>query len=167
MATRSSGGGGNFFSRNIAQNYPDDCDMLFFCEKNAQTYRLCYKGAPISSKRCSPAEKNLMLMFSQVVHRTQLMDETVKQLDLNLGQLLRKADRTTERRETTPRVEQSQAASLVNGSGTATATPFVSPETAFDRDSYTANLPHATAESSQRLRRTPGERRRGPEPEDS
>ena len=106
--------GGSFFTRPTQQHYGENCDMLFFCEKNAQTYRLCYSGAPLTSKRCAPADKNLMLMFSEAVHRMQLMDDTVKQLQNELSRVQQRPESSApQRSESTHRFEQSQAASLI------------------------------------------------------
>jgi len=38
-------------------NHDEDCDMIDICEKLDVARNLCYKGADVIFKRCSPAEK--------------------------------------------------------------------------------------------------------------
>ncbi|MCL2547601.1 MAG: hypothetical protein FWE76_00380 [Symbiobacteriaceae bacterium] len=111
----------SLFGRSQQQQiHTEDCDMLLFCEKNAQTYRLCYRGTPLSSKRCSPAEKNMMHMFSEVAHRVQLIEDTINNLNNDIIPITQNLTSLAQAQQTgteTKRFEQSQAASLLVSPG--------------------------------------------------
>ena len=160
MARTGSGSGGTLFNRTATMNFSEDCDMLFFCEKNAQTYRLCYRGAPLNSKRCSPSEKNLMLMFCEVVHRASLIDDTVKSLESRIASLSSEKNQAPHHeRSEVSRFEQSQAASLI-------ASGLASQESTSLGDMFSSDYPVASAKPARDrvLQRRDNEKQTAEEP---
>ncbi|MCL2497124.1 MAG: hypothetical protein FWF06_00750 [Symbiobacteriaceae bacterium] len=144
----------SIFDRPQGQTFAEDCDMLFFCEKNAQTYRLCYGGAPLNSKRCTPSEKNSMLMLSEMVHRLQMIDNAVKRWDAEwlAAHQSDEAAATVPSEETPPRFDQSQAASLLSPLPTP---PDLTAQVAQGRETPPSDSPSPRQPSRPSARRNP------------
>lgn len=47
-------------------NYEHDCDCIDICKSIDWVYNLCKEGASITSKRCSPAEKNIIFLLNKI-----------------------------------------------------------------------------------------------------
>ena len=71
--------------------YDEDCDIIDICNEIGGTYNLCYKGANIFAKRCSPAEKQSILQqYQQNKLQLELQDrEDARQAREEKIQILR------------------------------------------------------------------------------
>lgn len=71
--------------------YHDDCDMLEICKELGATYNMCYKDANILSERCSPAEKqSILLQHEQNILQQKIQDrEDARQAREEKLQILR------------------------------------------------------------------------------
>jgi hypothetical protein len=56
--------------------YESDCDCIDICESLSGAYNLCKKGAIIAVKRCSPAERNQMLLLNKI---SKQLDKLLKE----------------------------------------------------------------------------------------
>ena len=63
--------------------YNEDCGTINTCNQLGQTYNLCYKGAPLGSGRCSPAEQqSIIQQFNQSKLQLEIQDREDKRLAL-------------------------------------------------------------------------------------
>lgn len=46
--------------------YDADCECINICDSLSGAYKLCQKGALTAVKRCSPAERNQMLLLNKI-----------------------------------------------------------------------------------------------------
>lgn len=47
-------------------NHDTDCGMIDVCERLGFVYNLCHKGASIHSARCSPGQKQTLLVLAKI-----------------------------------------------------------------------------------------------------
>lgn len=46
--------------------YDNDCSCIEICESIGSTYNLCYAGATYTVNRCTPAEKNQIILLNKI-----------------------------------------------------------------------------------------------------
>lgn len=55
--------------------YEEDCDCIDICRSINATYKLCYAGTSYASNRCTPAEKNQIILLNKISKQLEVVNK--------------------------------------------------------------------------------------------